>query len=106
MLCCLCAQASDEKEFSTGLYGLEIRGLFGDGSYGHTTQITLNSPGHERFNSQKVPRRNAGRVDDLLRQDLFGVKERQARKDLRAMVDMKILQVHGGGRSTRYLLPD
>ena len=40
-----------------------------------------------------------GSISVSVFQDLFGVKERQARKDLRAMVDLKILQVHGGGHS-------
>jgi ATP-dependent DNA helicase RecG len=50
--------------------------------------------------------RKQGGITTAEYQSLFGVKERQARNDLRELVDDNHLRVEGRGRLTRYVLPE
>ena len=48
--------------------------------------------------------REHGSITSVKYQKLFDVKERQARRDLGAMVDQKLLAIEGKGPSRRYLM--
>ena len=50
--------------------------------------------------------RNRGGITSAEYQKLFDVKERQAQKDLTAMVTANLLFVEGRGPSTRYVVRD
>lgn len=47
-----------------------------------------------------------GSIGSTQYQELFDVKERQARKDLSTMVALNLLRVEGSGRLTQYVMPD